>query len=73
MYSQFFVTIDFVITVFIQVRVENVQEPSIHIPAVLAKVKSEYISKTYQIDSWSDPTDFMEQLAKRMGRLLKVV
>lgn len=50
---------------------ENIQEPSDHIAAVLERVKPEYISKTYQIESWSDPTDFMEQAAKRMGRLLK--
>lgn len=52
---------------------ENVQEPADHIPAVLERVKPEYISKTYQVDTWSDAEDFLEQLAKRMGRLLKVI
>lgn len=56
----------------IKVRVENIQDPSSHIPAVLERVKPEYLSKTYQIVSWSDSADFMEQVAKRMGRLLKV-
>lgn len=56
----------------IKVRVENIQEPSDHIEAVLGRVKPEYISKTYQVESWSDSADFMEQVARRMGRLLKV-
>ena len=51
---------------------ENIQEPSLHIPAVLERVKHEYIAKMYQVESWSDSDDFMEQVAKRMGRLLKV-
>ena len=51
---------------------ENIQEPSDHIQAVLERVKPEYISKTYQVESWSDAADFMEQVARRMGRLLKV-
>ena len=57
---------------FLKVRVENIQDPADHIPAVLERVKPEYISKTYHIQSWSDPSDFLEQLAKKMGRLLKV-
>lgn len=55
-----------------QVRVENIKEPSQHIEAVLERVKPEYLQKTYQITSWTDATDFLEQMAKRMGRLLKV-
>lgn len=50
---------------------ENIQAPSDHIAAVLERVKPEYISKTYRVESWSDPADFMEQVAKKMGRLLK--
>ena len=51
---------------------ENIQAPGDHIPAVLERVKPEYISKTYQITSWLDSTDFLEQLGRRMGRLMKV-
>ena len=46
--------------------------PADNIPAVLERVKPEYISKTYHTQSWSDPSDFLEQLAKKMGQLLKV-
>ena len=55
-----------------QVRVENIQEPSEHIHTVLELVKPEYLQKTYQISSWTNATDFLEQLSRRMGRLLKV-
>jgi len=26
-----------------------------------------------QVDSWTDPTDFLEKVARQMGRLLKVL
>ena len=55
-----------------QVRVENIKDPSEHIHAVLELVKPEYLQKTYQISSWTDATDFLEQLSRKMGRLLKV-
>ncbi|KAJ7373904.1 Nucleolar GTP-binding protein 2 [Desmophyllum pertusum] len=35
---------------------------------VLERVKREYITKTYKITSWSDPTDFLEQVAQRTGK-----
>lgn len=55
-----------------QVRVENVKDAACHIPAVLERVKREYIAKTYKVSSWNDPTDFLEQVAQRTGKLLKV-
>lgn len=51
---------------------ENIKEPSQHITAVLDIVKSDYLVKTYPVTSWNDTEDFLEQIAKRMGRLLKV-
>lgn len=65
--------INFVLLSFIfQVRVENVKDAACHIPVVLERVKREYISKTYKIPSWTDPTNFLEQVAQRTGKLLKV-
>lgn len=52
-------------------RVENVETPSEHIPAVLARVKPEYISQTYNLKGWKDYEDFLTQLARRSGKLLK--
>lgn len=51
---------------------ENVKDAACHIPAVLDRVKQEYIAKTYRISSWTDSTDFLEQVAQRTGKLLKV-
>lgn len=53
------------------VRVELVNSPEDYIPAVLERVRPEYIKKTYRIDEWSSPTDFLEKLAVRSGKLLK--
>ncbi|XP_057666404.1 nucleolar GTP-binding protein 2 [Diorhabda carinulata] len=53
------------------VRVELVNDPEDYIEHVLQRVKSEYIRKTYKIDEWSSPTDFLEKLAQRSGKLLK--
>jgi len=54
------------------VRVENINAPEDHIPEVLNRVKSEYLIKTYNISTWTDHEDFLEQVAKRYGKLLKV-
>jgi len=53
------------------VRVENLKEPAEHIEEVLNRVKKEYISKTYKIQSWDDTEDFLEQFCRKSGRLLK--
>lgn len=54
------------------VRVENVGTPEDHVSEVLRRVKPEYIYKTYHVTSWADHEDFLEQVAKRYGKLLKV-
>ncbi len=51
---------------------ENIKDPYQHIAAVLERVKPDYLIKTYPVTSWNDAEDFLEQMAKRMGRLLKV-
>ncbi|CAG2162631.1 unnamed protein product [Oppiella nova] len=53
------------------VRVENVKDPEDHIPTVLQRVKSEYLTKTYKIQEWVDCDDFLVKMAERMGKLLK--
>ena len=42
-------------------------------PAVLEKVKSEYISSVYGLSSWTDVNDFMTKMAVKCGKLLKVM
>ncbi|XP_031639652.1 nucleolar GTP-binding protein 2 [Contarinia nasturtii] len=53
------------------VRVELVTSPEDYVETVLKRVRSEYIKKTYHIEKWTSHVDFLEQLAKRSGKLLK--
>ena len=53
------------------VRVENVQNPEQYIAAVLRKTKPQHIERTYDIKDFNSPTDFLELLARKGGRLLK--
>ncbi|KAJ3075304.1 GTPase required for pre-60S ribosomal subunit nuclear export and maturation [Quaeritorhiza haematococci] len=53
------------------VRVENIKTPDEHIPAILERVKREYIQKTYGIENWEDHVDFLNQVARNTGKLLK--
>jgi hypothetical protein len=39
------------------VRVENIKDPSDHIPALLERVKPEYLTKTYQVYPHVDPCE----------------
>uniref|UniRef100_F6VVR6 Nucleolar GTP-binding protein 2 n=1 Tax=Ciona intestinalis TaxID=7719 RepID=F6VVR6_CIOIN len=53
------------------VRVEYVSDADQHIGEILRRVKREYLSKQYLITEWEDSEDFLEQVAKRTGKLLK--
>ncbi|KAJ7447273.1 P-loop containing nucleoside triphosphate hydrolase protein [Mycena latifolia] len=57
------------------VRVEALPTPSDHIPALMARVKPVYLSRTYGVTlpeegSWT-PEEFLDKLARMKGRLLK--
>lgn len=53
------------------VRVELVTNPEDYISTVLERVRPEYIRKQYRIEKWEHSIDFLEQLAKRSGKLHK--
>lgn len=53
------------------VRVEKVKQPEDYVHAVLERVKEEYLQKTYGVTKWESPEDFLEQVARKCGRLLK--
>ncbi|XP_067633665.1 nucleolar GTP-binding protein 2 [Eurosta solidaginis] len=53
------------------VRVELVTNPEDYVETVLQRVRKEYIQKTYKVDNWTSSIDFLEQLAKKSGKLLK--
>ena len=39
---------------------------------MLERVKTDYIKMTYSLISWTGAEDFLEQIARKSGRLLKV-
>ncbi|KAI8069998.1 NUC091 domain-containing protein [Gongronella butleri] len=53
------------------VRVEKMHNPEDTIPTILERVRHEYLRRTYGIRDWRDATDFLEQLARKHGKLLK--
>lgn len=53
------------------VRVELVTAPEDYVETVLQRVRKEYIAKTYGIVTWTNHVDFLEQLAKKTGKLVK--
>ncbi|TDZ34455.1 Nucleolar GTP-binding protein 2 [Colletotrichum spinosum] len=53
------------------VRVENVDNPEQYIPAVLAKVKTHHMERTYELKGWKDHMEFLEMIARKSGRLLR--
>ncbi|KAL1914890.1 uncharacterized protein VTP21DRAFT_7806 [Calcarisporiella thermophila] len=53
------------------VRVENIKQPEEHIPAILERVRTEYIIRTYGVQQWDDSIDFLAKVAKKSGKLLK--
>lgn len=53
------------------VRVELVTNPEDYVEDVLKRIRKEYLVKTYQIFEYESHIDFLEQLAKKMGKLMK--
>lgn len=54
------------------VRVENLKTPEDYVPEVLRRVRHEYLVRTYGVDRWDNDVDFLAQIARKSGRLLKV-
>jgi len=53
------------------VRLEYVTNTADYIDAIMEKVKPKYLTQAYKIASWSSGEDFLTQLCKRSGKLLK--
>ncbi|KAJ4839665.1 Nuclear/nucleolar GTPase 2 [Turnera subulata] len=53
------------------VRVTNLHDASEHIGEVLKRVKKEHLQRAYKINDWDDDNDFLVQLCKSTGKLLK--
>ncbi len=52
-------------------RVSALEDPAEHVAAVLARARPEHVARTYGLREWASPLDFLEQLARRQGRLLR--
>ena len=52
------------------VRSERLPEPTEFISHILNRVKAQYLQKVYGIVSYKDEWDFLEQLARKTGKLL---
>eukprot|EP01018_Ginkgo_biloba_P018537 Gb_01485 [translate_table: standard] len=53
------------------VRVANLQDATEHIGEVLRRVKRDYLKRAYKLHDWTDDIDFLNQLCKLSGKLLK--
>ncbi len=49
----------------------TVENPAQYIPAVLSRVKTHHLARTYGLKDWDSPAHFLEILARKSGRLLK--
>ncbi|KDP46780.1 hypothetical protein JCGZ_06568 [Jatropha curcas] len=53
------------------VRVTNLEHAAEHIGEVLKRVKKEHLERAYKIKDWDDENDFLVQLCRLTGKLLK--
>ncbi|ESR65152.1 hypothetical protein CICLE_v10007878mg [Citrus x clementina] len=53
------------------VRVTNLEDAAEHIGEVLKRVKKEHLKRAYKIKDWVDENDFLLQLCKSTGKLLR--
>ena len=53
------------------VRIEQLRHAEEYIEPLLGRVRKEYIQRTYGIAEWEDAHDFLEQHARKIGKLLK--
>ncbi|XP_059628832.1 nuclear/nucleolar GTPase 2-like [Cornus florida] len=53
------------------VRVTNLHDATEHIGEVLKRVKKEHLERAYKIKDWDDDNDFLVQLCKLSGKLLR--
>ena len=53
------------------VRVEHLDSPDDYVKEVLNRCKQKYVARHFKIFSWTDHIDFLEQMAKKCGRLGK--
>jgi len=53
------------------VRIEQLRQAEDFIVPLLQRVRREYVVRTYGVQEWEDATDFLEQYARKIGKLFK--
>jgi len=53
------------------VRLEMVTNPADYIEIIIRKVKPKYLTQAYKIEKWENGEDFLAQVCKKTGKLLK--
>jgi len=53
------------------VRIEQLRQAEDYIEPLMQRVRKEYLTRTYGIAEWESPIDFLEQYARKIGKLLK--
>lgn len=53
------------------VRAEKLEDATIHVSALLARVRPDHISSLYGVSDWTDDNSLLEAMARKQGRLLK--
>lgn len=53
------------------VRMETIEDPAHFVPAILQRLRPVYINKHFGVATWRDANDFLSQLARLSGKLLK--
>ena len=53
------------------VKPEKIQEVTYYINGILKKIDHKKLQKLYGISQWTDTDDFLEKIARRMGKLKK--
>ena len=53
------------------VRAERLIDPDFYIPELLRRAEKDMIQSVYGIQDWKDADDFLDQMARKTGRLLK--
>ncbi len=55
------------------VRVERLEDPTFYVSKILKKVKKETLQEIYDIDTFADDEEFLKLLARKQGKLIKVI
>jgi nuclear GTP-binding protein len=53
------------------VRAEKLEHPDLHIHTILERTDTTNLIETYGIQKWKDAEDFLEQLGRKTGKLMK--